>query len=75
MPEITRETFEAMDIDSKLNVLFDYTVASLNACGGLEDKYEKLEKKAIKLGSLAGGVATVGGYLAHLFIAHITGKP
>lgn len=60
---ITRETFEGMDIDSKLSVLFDYAKESHRCSCELEAKFDK-RKKSDAIMSAGGGL--VGGFLAFL---------
>lgn len=56
---ITKDTFKTMDVDSKLNVLFDYAHES-------RKDVMQLKKRPIldKACSFAGGV--IGGALAYL---------
>jgi hypothetical protein len=70
--EISRETFQQMETDDKLNVLFDYVVASFTTCKNLDDKTEKLERKSIKWGAVGGVMSAIGAYLAAMFINHMT---
>lgn len=65
MDGISRETFEQMDTDSKLNVLFDYLVP-------LNEKVENLNQKAVRWGAIGGIFATLGAYLSSLLIGHIS---
>ncbi|MDD4390202.1 MAG: hypothetical protein PHW03_05300 [Eubacteriales bacterium] len=51
---ISKETFEKMDADSKLNVLFDY----------VHEIYRKQRPIADKLMTLLGGA--IGGFIATL---------
>lgn len=74
MNGISRDTFAQMDVDSKLNILFDYTVESVKVCKSLDDKTDKLEMKAARWGAAGGIVTAIGAYLASLFIGHISVK-
>jgi hypothetical protein len=62
-----------METDDKLNVLFDYVVASLATCKNLDDKTAKLEMKAARWGAVGGVVSAIGAFLAATFInSHIS---
>lgn len=63
MNGITRETFEQMDTDSKLNVLFDYIVSGRVK---MEELNEKLDKKKRVDTTIAGISGMIGGIIAHL---------
>jgi len=72
MDGISKETFEQMDADSKLNVLFDYAVTAFETAKALDEKVDDLNKKALKWGGVGGIAAAIAGYLASLFINHIS---
>jgi hypothetical protein len=74
MSEITRETFEQMDTDSKLNVLFDYVVAAQKSCSQIAEETEKIKIQSVKWGSVGGVLSAIGAFLAYMFIGHIS-KP
>ncbi len=74
MDGISKDTFEKMDTDSKLNVLFDYIVDFCKNAKILEDRYEGLEKKSTRWGAIGGFITAVAAYLATLFIGHMTSK-
>ena len=73
MNGITRETFEHMNADDKLNVLFDFLNeayrCTCEAKENLELLHAKIEKKKKIDSMIAGGGGMVGG-----FIAFISGK-
>lgn len=57
MNSISRETFESMNTDSKLNILFDYTVEIHKKVKEFENR-----KRVDKAMSILGGA--VGGFIA-----------
>ena len=63
MDSISRETFDQMDTDSKLNVLFDYVKDTCDVCRTLGDKLESKKKIDTGIAAIAG---FVGGVIAHL---------
>ncbi len=63
MNGIARETFEQMDDTSKLNVLFDYVVESVNNQIILKDKIETRRKFDTTCAAIFG---FIGGMVAHL---------
>ena len=70
MDGIARETFEQMDENSKLNVLFDYATESVktqtilrDTCIALRDKIDARRKFDT---TLAGFSGFTGGIIAHL---------
>jgi hypothetical protein len=72
MPDITRKTFEKMDTDSKLNVLFDYAVCAKDASEESKKEIEALNIKAIRWGALGGMFSAIGAFLSYLLIWHIS---
>lgn len=65
MDGISRDTFEQMDTDSKLNVLFDYAVNACETAKTAHDISEKLDKRISKGHKvdmfLAGTMGFIGG--------------
>lgn len=61
MNSITRKTFEHMDTDSKLNVLFDYAVDT-------HARLKKLESRKRFDSVLSGMMGIIGGFCAMLGI-------
>lgn len=57
MNTITRETFEGMNTDSKLNVLFDYLVDS-------NQRLQILEKRKRFDTAFSGTMGVIGGFIA-----------
>lgn len=57
---ITRETFESMEVDAKLNVLFDYAVETKRRIETLE-KRPIVDKCFAALGGMIGGAAAYLG--------------
>ena len=57
---IEKKTFEGMDTDSKLNVLFDYTQDIYCKVGNLENR-KKTDKALSLFGGIMGGVLAVFG--------------
>jgi len=64
MDGISKETFEQMDVNSKLNVLFDYAEEAIQVAKDLDKKIEKRKKfdtvTAAAMGFLGGIVAHLG---------------
>ena len=60
---ISKETFEGMDSDSKLNVLYDLAVDQHECTCRLESKFDKRQKYDL---TIAGMMGFVGGFIAHL---------
>ena len=56
---ISRETFQGMETDSKLDVLFDYTLAMC-------DDIQALKKRKKIDTVISGGMGFVGGFTAML---------
>lgn len=63
--DITRETFEAMNIDTKLNVLFDFAACACTdaatAAKTAQELKDKLHKKAKFDSGIAGSLGFLGG--------------
>ena len=72
MDSISRETFKAMDTNSKLDVLFDYAVSAAVHAKAASDKVELIQVQAAKWGGVAGVFTAVGAYLAACLISHIS---
>ena len=68
MNGISRETYEQMDQDSKLNVLFDYALESHKCACDVQGRIEKLEKKVDRRKrfdtSVSAVTGVIGGFLA-----------
>ncbi len=73
---ISRETFEGMEQDSKLIVLYDYVADVYKCAYEIQKQVETLEKKVDRRKkfdtSMATGAGLVGGFVAH-FIGWIGG--
>lgn len=72
---VTKESFQRMSADSKLDVLYDYIVslhsretAKENACDkrqeGCEKRFKGLENRKIRDMSLSSAAGLIGGWLA-----------
>lgn len=72
MSNITRETFESMDTDSKLNVLFDYAVSASQDAKEARCRIDELNMKAARWGAVGGFFSAIGAFLAWLLIGHIS---
>ena len=55
--QISKETFERMDIDSKLNTLFDITVS-------IDQRLQNLENRKLFNTTLSAFTGAIGGFLA-----------
>jgi hypothetical protein len=77
MSEITKETFEKFDTDSKLNTLFDYHSSTSLGIKNIESllqghpkdcekRFTKLEKTKIKNTAFSAAMGFVGGFVAML---------
>ena len=74
MPNVTKETFQGYDVDSKLNTLFDYQLEShglltsqIQVCDERFDKVETGQKKwRVATGTIAAGSGLAGGFMAML---------
>jgi hypothetical protein len=67
---ISRDTFDGMDVDSKLGVLFDYALESHSCACDMRDKMEALENRFEKRKrvdtAVAGAGGVIGGVLSFL---------
>lgn len=74
---ITRDTYARMDVESKLNVLFDYAIESHRCACANEEKIEELDKKFDHRKrmdtTISGGAGFIGGALM-IFIKWVMGK-
>lgn len=61
---ITRETFEGMDQNSQMLVLFDYAKESHQCSCNTETKLNELEKKFDKRKRFDTGVSTLAGIVS-----------
>lgn len=65
---ITRETFDAMDTNSKLGVLFDYLSSYHAACAPqraeCDARFHKIEKRKLVDTGVSGVTGLVGGFFA-----------
>ena len=59
---ISKETFEGMDPDSKLNVLYDLAIDQHDCSKRLEGKFDRRQKYDL---ATAGFMGLVGGFFAH----------
>ena len=70
-PDITKETFELMNQRGRDGVLFDLITATYSRVDDLEKTrditYEKLHRKAKRIGALSGAVGGIGTVLVYLF--------
>jgi hypothetical protein len=68
--DITRETYEAMDVDTKLNILFDFAICSCNDAEKALETSENLKmalRKKVKIDTgIAGMMGFVGGLVGFL---------
>ena len=66
--EINKDTFENLQVEDKLNALFDVAVATHKSQQEQLEKFDKrfkiLEKRKIKDTSLGAGSGLMGGFLA-----------
>ncbi len=78
MNGISRDTFEGMDVASKLNVLYDCAIQSHTTQTDTRNKVETLEKKFDRRKKIDTGIAGVagliGGFLAHFSEYFMRGK-
>jgi len=75
MNAITKETFKEADINTKMDILFDYqhnTDANVQKLvdliskrpTGCEERFKKIETKKIKDTAMASGLGFIGGFTA-----------
>ncbi len=69
---ISKETFHQMDVNTKLDVLFDYATAANMATLKLMVKVDKLRDTSLKWGGVGGLIVGIMAYLGTLFVAHIS---
>lgn len=58
-PQVSKNSFEDMDYDDKVNVLYDLQVITMECIQNIESKLEKrklLDRISVVLGGIAGGV-------------------
>ena len=69
--EISKETFETLQVEDKLNALFDVTVATLKYQTDQVEKCDKrfgiLEKRKLKDTTIGAGSGFFGGFIAVVF--------
>ena len=66
--EISKDTFESLQVEDKLNALFDVAVTTLEYQKKQVEKCDKrfgvLEKRKLKDTSIGAGSGMIGGFLA-----------
>jgi len=74
---ISKETYKGFDVDSKLNVLFDYAIESHRCAKDNEEKIEELDKKfdrRKRLDTAVSGVYGLIGGALMVFVKWVVGK-
>ena len=74
---ISKETYKGFDVDSKLNVLFDYAIESHRCAVDNEERIEKLDKKFDRRKrvdtAVSGATGFIGGAMM-VFFKWVVGK-
>ena len=74
---ISKETYKGFDVDSKLNVLFDYAIESHRCAMANEEKIEILDKKFDRRKRFDTAVSGASGFIGGavmVFIKWVAGK-
>ena len=77
MNGISKNTYEKMDTDSKLNVLFDYASASHQCVQSQDERIEALNHKFDRRKRIDTAVSGISGFVGGavvVFIKWVTGK-
>ena len=74
---ISKETYKGFDVDSKLNVLFDYAIESHRCMNTNKEKIEALDKKFDRRKRFDTAVSGASGFIGGavmVFVKWVVGK-